>query len=168
MNAEGITVTRADSTLDMEHVRTLFVEYQQWLNVDLCFQGFDEELLSLPGAYAPPRGRLLLAREGGAVAGAVGMWPLGADVCEMKRLYVRSSYLGRGLGRRLAVAIVDEARAAGYARMCLDSLERLAAARTLYESLGFARIAAYYDNPLDGALFMQLDLTSAVKGSQGA
>ncbi len=167
MKVEGITVTRADSTLDMEHVRTLFIEYQQWLDVDLCFQGFDEELLSLPGAYAPPGGRLLLARVGETVAGTVGMWPLGADVCEMKRLYVRPSYLGRGLGRRLAVAIVDEARAAGYARMCLDSLERLAAARTLYESMGFARTAAYYDNPLDGALFMQLDLTTAPQGSHG-
>lgn len=161
MNAEGITVTSACSTADMEHVRALFIEYQQWLDVDLCFQGFDEELLSLPGAYAPPRGRLLLARINETVAGTVGMWPLGAGVCEMKRLYVRPSYLGRGLGRRLAGAIVDEAKAAGYARMRLDSLERLVAARTLYESMGFARIPAYYDNPLDGVLFMQLDLTEA-------
>ena len=161
MNAEGITVTSACSTADMEHVRALFIEYQEWLDVDLCFQGFDEELLSLPGAYAPPRGRLLLARIDETVAGTVGMWPLGADVCEMKRLYVRPSYLGRGLGRRLAGAIVDEAKAAGYARMRLDSLERLVAARTLYESMGFARIPAYYDNPLDGVLFMQLDLTEA-------
>ena len=161
MNAEGITVTSACSTADMEHVRALFIEYQKWLDVDLYFQGFDEELLSLPGAYAPPRGRLLLARIDETVAGTVGMWPLGADVCEMKRLYVRPSYLGRGLGRRLAGAIVDEAKAAGYARMRLDSLERLVAARTLYESMGFARIPAYYDNPLDGVLFMQLDLTEA-------
>jgi len=161
VNAEGITVTSACSTADMVHVRALFIEYQEWLDVDLCFQGFDEELLSLPGAYAPPRGRLLLARIDETVAGTVGMWPLGADVCEMKRLYVRPSYLGRGLGRRLAGAIVDEAKAAGYARMRLDSLERLVAARTLYESMGFARIPAYYDNPLDGVLFMQLDLTEA-------
>lgn len=161
MNAEGITVTSAYSTADMEHVRALFIEYQQWLDADLCFQGFDEELLSLPGAYAPPRGRLLLARIDETVAGTVGMWQLGADVCEMKRLYVRPSYLGCGLGRRLAGAIVDEAKAAGYARMRLDSLERLVAARTLYESMGFARIPAYYDNPLDGVLFMQLDLTEA-------
>ena len=161
MNAEGITVTSACSTADMEHVRALFIEYQQWLDVDLCFQGFDEELLSLPGAYAPPRGRLLLARINEMVAGTVGMWPLGADVCEMKRLYVRPSYLGRGLGRRLAEDIVNEAKAAGYARMRLDSLEHLVAARTLYESMGFARIPAYYDNPLDGVLFMQLDLLEA-------
>ena len=162
MKAESITVTQANSPTDMEHVRALFIEYQQWLNVDLCFQGFDEELLSLPGAYAPPRGRLLLARVGGTVAGTVGMWPLGADVCEMKRLYVRPPWLGRGLGRRLAGTIVDEAKAAGYARMRLDSLDRLVAARTLYESMGFVRIPAYYDNPLDGVLFMQLDLTKAV------
>ena len=161
MNAGGVAVTQANSPTDMEHVRALFVEYQQWLAVDLCFQSFDEELLSLPGAYAPPRGRLLLAREGEAVAGTVGMWPLGADVVEMKRLYVRPPWRGRGLGRRLAGAIVGEAKAAGYARMRLDSLERLVAARTLYESMGFARIPAYYDNPLDGVLFMQLDLSEA-------
>jgi GNAT superfamily N-acetyltransferase len=98
---------------------------------------------------------------GETVAGIVGMWPLGADVCEMKRLYVRPPWLGRGLGRRLAGAIVDEAKAAGYTRMRLDSLERLVAARTLYKSMGFVRIPAYYDNPLDGVLFMQLDLTKA-------
>ena len=118
-------------------------------------------MLSLPGAYAPPRGRLLLAREGVAVAGTVGMWPLGADLCEMKRLFVRPPWRGSGLGRRLACAIVEEAKAVGYAHMRLDSLERLVAARTLYESMGFARIPAYYDNPLDDVLFMQLDLTSA-------
>ena len=161
MNAESITVTQADSPTDMECVRALFIEYQQWLNVDLCFQGFDEELLNLPGAYASPRGRLLLACVGETVAGTVGMWPLGTDVCEMKRLYVRPPWLGRGLGRRLAGAIVDEAKAAGYTRMRLDSLERLVAARTLYKSMGFVRIPAYYDNPLDGVLFMQLDLTKA-------
>jgi GNAT superfamily N-acetyltransferase len=161
MKGEGITVTHAETAADLEHVRTLFVEYQQWLDVDLCFQGFDEELLSLPSAYAPPRGRLLLAREGVAVAGTVGMWPLGADLCEMKRLFVRPPWRGSGLGRRLACAIVEEAKAVGYAHMRLDSLERLVAARTLYESMGFARIPAYYDNPLDDVLFMQLDLTSA-------
>ena len=164
MNAEGLAIAHACSAADMEHVRALFVEYQQWLDVDLCFQGFDEELQTLPGAYASPRGRLLLARDGKAVAGTVGMWPLGADVCEMKRLYVRPPWRGRGLGRRLAGAIVDEAKAAGYARMCLDSLERLVAARTLYESMGFTRVPAYYDNPLDGVLFMQLDLTDGLTG----
>ncbi|MDP6785688.1 MAG: GNAT family N-acetyltransferase [Rhodospirillales bacterium] len=162
MNGQGIAITHAETAADMGHVRALFVEYQRWLDVDLCFQGFDEELLNLPGAYAPPRGRLLLAREDAAVAGTVGMWPLGADLCEMKRLFVRPPWRGRGLGRRLADAIVGEARAAGYVRMCLDSLERLVAARALYESIGFARIPAYYDNPLEGALFMQLDLTNAV------
>ena len=165
MNAEGISIVHAESALDLEQVRALFVEYQQWLDVDLCFQGFDEELQTLPGAYAPPRGRLLLARDGEAVAGTVGMWPLDADLCEMKRLFVRPPWRGRGLGRQLAKAIVGEAKAAGYARMCLDSLERLVAARALYESMGFARVPAYYDNPLDGALFMQLDLS---KGRHGA
>jgi GNAT superfamily N-acetyltransferase len=165
VNAEGFAIVHACSAADMEHVRALFAEYQQWLNVDLCFQGFDDELRTLPGAYAPPRGRLLLARDGEAVAGTVGMWPLGAEVVEMKRLFVRPPWRGRGLGRRLAKAIVDEAKAAGYARMRLDSLERLVAARALYESMGFVRIPAYYDNPLDGVLFMQLDLTMASHGA---
>jgi GNAT superfamily N-acetyltransferase len=143
VNAEGFAIVHACSAADMEHVRALFAEYQQWLNVDLCFQGFDDE----------------------AVAGTVGMWPLGAEVVEMKRLFVRPPWRGRGLGRRLAKAIVDEAKAAGYARMRLDSLERLVAARALYESMGFVRIPAYYDNPLDGVLFMQLDLTMASHGA---
>lgn len=143
---------------DMEHIRVLFVEYQEWLEVDLCFQGFDKEISTLPGAYGPPGGRLLLARDGDAIAGGVGFRPLSPGACEMKRLYVRPPWRGRGLGRRLAQAVIDDAAAAGYGRMCLDTLPRLAAAIGLYRSLGFVDTQAYYENPLDGVTYMALSL----------
>lgn len=153
-----MNIDPASGPRDMEHIRALFVEYQQWLGVDLCFQGFEEEISTLPGAYGPPGGRLLLARDGGAIAGGVGLRPLGPGTCEMKRLYVRPPWRGRGLGRKLARAIIDGAAAAGYGRMCLDTLPRLAAAASLYRSLGFAEIPAYYENPLDGVIYMELSL----------
>jgi len=151
-------ITPARGPEDMRHIRELFTEYQQWLGVDLCFQGFDKEMRALPGKYAGPRGSLLLARDGEVVAGGVGLWPLGDDICEMKRLFVRDPWRGQGLGRRLAVAIIGEAVARGYRRMCLDTLEHLDAAQALYHSLGFADTDPYYDNPLDGVRYMELDL----------
>ncbi|HJO68872.1 MAG TPA: GNAT family N-acetyltransferase [Rhodospirillales bacterium] len=156
--AEAAFIDPAAGAADLVHVRALFREYQEWLGVDLCFQGFDDELRRLPGRYAPPLGLLLLARVGSAIAGGVGMWPLSETVCEMKRLYVRPPWRGVGLGRRLANAIVAEARNMGFARMRLDTLARLEAARALYASMGFVDIPAYYDNPLDGVLFMELRL----------
>ncbi|MDP6572697.1 MAG: GNAT family N-acetyltransferase [Rhodospirillales bacterium] len=160
---ERLTIAHAEGSEDMGCVRELFVEYQDWLGVDLCFQGFDEELENLPGEYAPPGGRLLLARQGEAVAGGVGMWRLEDGICEMKRLYVRSPWRGKGLGRRLAWAIVAEAGAAGYARMRLDTLGHLTAARALYRDMGFVEVAPYYNNPLEGVMYMELDL-AAVDG----
>jgi len=145
----------ADGPADMEHVRALFRDYQQWLGVDLCFQGFEQELVGLPGRYAPPAGRLLLARdETGTVAGGVGLWPLDDETCEMKRLFVRPPWRGTGLGRRLAVAIIDAANTIGYRRMVLDSLERLTEALALYRSLGFVAVPSYYDNPMDDVVYM--------------
>ncbi len=161
---QPLTIARAEGSEDMGRVRELFVEYQDWLGVDLCFQGFDEELENLPGKYAPPGGRLLLARQGEAVAGGVGMWRLEDGICEMKRLYVRSPWRGKGLGRRLAWAIVTEARAAGYARMRLDTLGHLTAARALYRDMGFVEVAPYYRNPHEGVTYMELDLAAAVGG----
>jgi len=143
----------------MAHIRALFEEYQRWLGVDLCFQGFTDEMAGLPGKYAEPGGCLLLARGGDAIAGGVGMWPLGDSVCEMKRLYVRPPWRGSGLGRRLAEAIVAEGRARGYRTMCLDTLAQLTEARALYRTLGFVETEAYYDNPLPGVTYMALDLT---------
>ena len=159
VGAEAAVIDPARGVADLGHVRALFREYQEWLGVDLCFQGFDDELRRLPGRYAPPRGVLLLARAGSAIAGVVGMWPLSETVCEMKRLYVRPPWRGLGLGRRLANEIVAEARNAGFTHMRLDTLAGLEAARALYASMGFVEIPAYNDNPLDGVLFMELRLT---------
>jgi GNAT superfamily N-acetyltransferase len=158
MNAD-IVLCEAVTKADIDAVRELFAEYERWLGVDLCFQGFAEELRSLPGRYAPPRGRLLLARDAdGAVAGGVGMWPLDGDTCEMKRLFVRPSWRGRGLGRTLAEAIVETAVDVGYARMRLDTLERLTEALMLYRSMGFREIKPYYNNPLECVIYMESEL----------
>jgi putative acetyltransferase len=139
-------------------VRGLFVEYAAALGADFCVQGFEDELANLPGAYAPPRGRLLLAREGDAAVGCVALRPLAEDICEMKRLYVRPVYRSSGVGRRLVEAIIAAAREIGYRRMRLDTLPKLAAARQLYRTLGFRPIEPYCYNPIAGAEFLELNL----------
>jgi len=151
-------IAAATSVGDVARARTLFREYERSIGVDLCFQGFEQELAGLPGAYAPPRGRLLLAVEGEELAGCVALRPLGDDVCEMKRLYVRPGFRGRRTGRLLATTLLREARAIGYARMRLDTLPSMTEAITLYRSLGFLEIAPYTANPVPGALFLELDL----------
>lgn len=156
-----ILIAPANGAAEMAIVRDLFREYQASLDVDLCFQGFAEELATLPGGYAPPDGGLWLARVDGAIAGVVGLRPIEPGVAEMKRLWVRPAYRGLGLGRRLAERAVDAGRATGYRRMCLDTLGHMAAARHLYEALGFYEIPAYYDNPLDDVRYLELDLTKA-------
>ncbi len=144
---------------DIEHSRRLFRAYADWLNVDLCFQDFEAELAGLPGAYAPPHGRLLLAKAGGEVAGSVALRPLEDGVCEMKRLWVEPGFAGAGIGRRLAEAVVDAGRALGYRAMRLDTMpERLKAAGHIYETLGFTPIPDYYHNPLDGVVMYELKL----------
>ena len=147
---------------DIERVRALFLEYAQWLKVDLCFQGFDRELAGLPGAYAPPRGRLIVAGVPGEAFCCIALRPLGApalaDVGEVKRLYVQPSHRGEGWGRRLAEAVIADARAIGYRELKLDTLDWMADARRLYAKLGFRECDRYYDNPLAGVVYMSLEL----------
>lgn len=143
----------------LEHARMLFREYQEWLKVDLCFQGFEQELASLPGRYAPPQGRLLLAYAGtGDVAGCVGLRPLDRERGEIKRLWVRDAYKGLGLGRRLLEAAIQEARAIGYHHVLLDTLPKMEAALRLYESMGFRETWPYTHNPEPGVMFLSKEL----------
>jgi len=145
---------RPASPADLDEIRVMLREYAAWLEVDLCFQNFEQELAGLPGDYAPPRGRLLIA-EG---AGCVALRPIDDQTCEMKRLYVRPGHRGSGLGRGLVTAIIAEARGIGYARMRLDTMPKMDGAQRLYASLGFRDIAAYRYNPEPGARFLELTL----------
>lgn len=142
----------------IEDVRSLFKEYADAIGVGLCFQDFESELESLLGCYAPPDGRLLVATDGSALVGCVALKRLSDDICEMKRLYVRPSYKGNGLGRRLSVAIIEAGREIGYSRMRLDTLSTMTAAISLYRSLGFVEIDAYYGNSLADVMYLELDL----------
>jgi len=154
----GVAIAPATTPAEIEEIRALFLEYGQSLDFNLCFQGFDEELAGLPGAYAPPRGRLLLARAEDRVIGGVGLRPLEADICEMKRLYVRPGHRALKAGRTLAEALIGEARAIGYRAMRLDTLPDMTAAQALYRTLGFRDIPPYYENPIPGARYCELDL----------
>ena len=146
---------------DEEHlptVRELFQEYAADMGLNFCFQGFSDELAALPGNYAPPDGRLLLGECDGQPAACVAMRRIADCVCEMKRLYVRTAFRGRGFGRTLAESVIMSARDVGYRTMKLDTLASMKTAVTLYESLGFRRTAAYYDNPLPDVVYFELQL----------
>lgn len=144
---------------DFDEVRAAFREYANWLGVNLAFQGdFEQELAGLPGKYAPPLGRLLVARSGAAIAGTVALRSLGEGTCEMKRLFVRDAYRRQGLGRRLVDRVIDEGRAIGYQRMRLDTLASMTEAVTLYKAVGFKVIPAYYHNPLPNVVYFELGL----------
>ena len=143
---------------DLPEVRRLFRDYADGLGIDLSFQDFETEWRELPGRYAPPRGRLLLAWRGTQPVGCVALRPLPGSDCEMKRLYVQAQTRGERLGRRLAERICQEAREAGYSRICLDTLPTMASAQALYHALGFRPIEPYGYNPIPGTLFLALDL----------
>jgi ribosomal protein S18 acetylase RimI-like enzyme len=158
MSGSAFEIRALGANDDMAVVRELFREYQHELGVDLGFQGFDAELASLPGAYAPPRGRVLLAEQAGAAAGCVALRPLSGHDCEMKRLYVRPAFRAARLGLLLAERLVAEARTLGYRRMCLDTLPSMGRAQQLYERLGFRDIAPYRHNPIAGTRYLALEL----------
>jgi putative acetyltransferase len=150
---------QAESPGQIAQARELFLEYAQSLGFSLCFQNFDKELANLPGDYAPPDGRLLLAEFEGQVAGCVALHKLEDGICEMKRLYLRSPFRGKGRGRAIADRIIAEARTIGYRRMLLDTVEPVMKdAVEMYRRIGFREIAPYCKNPIAGALYMELQL----------
>lgn len=153
-------IRAATSAADMVSAAALMRAYAEWLDIDLGFQGFEAELASLPGKYGPPSGSLLLARlAGGTAVGCVALRALPTPgTCEMKRLYVSPEGRGQGLGRRLAEAIVGDARRFGYSRMCLDTLPTMTSALAVYRGLGFVETAPYYETPVAGTVFLALDL----------
>ena len=154
-----IKIISAQTEEHYQYARELFLQYADSLGFDLEFQNFNRELTTLPGNYAPPEGCILLAEDSGHFAGCVALRPLKDNICEMKRLFVRSEYRGRGIGRMLACSVIDRARAIGYEKMRLDTVPSMQAARRLYASVGFEDIEPYRYNPIDGATFMELDLT---------
>jgi ribosomal protein S18 acetylase RimI-like enzyme len=162
MTGPRITLHTPDTEEALQDTQAIFREYALQLGVDLCFQGFEAELASLPGQYAAPAGALLLARVDGQVAGCGGVRPLPEvdhpDACEMKRLYVRPAFRGHGLGRLIAQALMDHALQAGYSTMLLDTLDEMEAARGLYQTLGFVEVPPYYFNPIAGAHYLKADL----------
>ena len=156
---EGFSFSQAETPTQIAQARELFLEYAQSLGFSLCFQNFDKELANLPGDYAPPNGRLLLAEYESQLAGCVALHKLSADTCEMKRLYLRSQFRGKRLGRVLADRIILEARHIGYQRMRLDTVEPVMKdAVALYRKIGFRQIEPYCTNPIPGALYMELGL----------
>jgi len=153
-----LELRHAETPRHVADAHTLFEEYADATGVDLCFQNFAAELASLPGEYAPPEGRLILAYADEEPAGCVALRRLEEGVCEMKRLYVRPAFRGTGLGRKLAVAVINEAAEMGYAKMRLDTLPQMSAAIAMYRTLGFSEIEPYRFNPVGGSLYMELNL----------
>jgi ribosomal protein S18 acetylase RimI-like enzyme len=158
-----IEIIQASTPEQIAQTKILFLEYAESLGFSLCFQSFDEELAGLPGMYAPPEGRLLIAYLGGEAVGCAALRKLSDGICEMKRLYVRPIARGQGIGKRLSEQVVSEARLIGYRRMRLDTIAtQMQTAVALYRAQGFREIEPYRDNPIPGALYMELDLTEGL------
>ena len=152
-----VTLKQVEAGRDLEVVRALFLEYAQSLHFNLCFQQFDKELRRLPGPYAAPAGRLILCECDGKAAGCVAVKALEASICEMKRLYVRPEFRGRGLGRQMIACAIEEAARAGYTSMRLDTIAgAMDRAIALYRTAGFRETPAYCANPIPGALYFEL------------
>lgn len=156
---KNLKITKAQSPENLEQTRELFCEYQKEIDVDLCFQSFEEELTGLPGKYAEPEGVILLAYWKLQLAGCVALRPIQEGICEMKRLFVRREFKGKGIGKALALAIIQEGKDRNYRKMHLDTLERLQPAVRLYQKLGFTPIDAYYNNPFEGVVYFSKVLT---------
>jgi putative acetyltransferase len=168
MRTPMLTFIQAETFEQVATARELMLEYAAWLEFNLCFQGFEEEMKGLPGKYAPPAGRLLLALWDGQPAGVIALRPMekaekaGDGICEMKRLYVRPAFRGHSIGRALAEKLIAEAREIGYRRMRLDTIPpKMDAAIAMYRDLGFAEAAPYYNSPVSQTIFMELELKPA-------
>lgn len=158
----SMTLTQVVSDAEIELARTLFKEYQLSLGISLCFQNFDQELANLPGDYAPPSGRLLLAHVDDEIAGCIALRKLDDNTCEMKRLFLRPEFRGRGLGAPIVHTIIHEAKQIGYSKMRLDTIPgRMDQAIYLYRSIGFKEIPAYYDTPFTDTIYMELNLSTS-------
>ncbi len=154
-----IEIVQANTSEQIGEIRRLFREYEKWLELDICFQGFEQELANLPGKYAEPNGKLLLASVDGKPAGCIALRKLAENICEMKRLYLRDEFRGLGLGNKLIEKLIAEAQIIGYQKMRLDTLpDKMANAVRLYKSHGFRQIPAYYLNPYSETLYLELDL----------
>jgi ribosomal protein S18 acetylase RimI-like enzyme len=153
-----LKIFQVETNEDIRIVRALFEEYADSLGIDLGFQDFKEELANLPGCYARPEGCILLARYNEEIAGCVALRKLSDGICEGKRLYVKPQFRGLKIGRKLTEAIIEEARKIGYMRMRGDTLASMKTAQALYASLGFRQIEHYCYNPIEGAVFMELEL----------
>lgn len=156
--AAKLRVLSADDQVELDQVRQFFRNYAAWLGVDLCFQGFGDEMASLPGAYAAPEGRLFYAEIDGQPAGCVGLRPTTGGMCEMKRLYVEPAHRGLGIGRDLVLAAIRSAKDLGYRRIMLDTMPAMRIALKLYREMGFKEAPAYYPTPVEGAILLSLDL----------
>jgi len=162
-DADSFKIIKVESKSEVEITRELFLEYAQSLDFHLCFQDFEREVTELPGEYAPASGSLLLLMSEGKAAGCVALRKIDRKVCEMKRLYVRPEFRGMGFGKKLTLTVIDEAKKMGYRFIRLDTVPSMKEAIKLYQFLGFKEIKPYRKNPIEGAIFMELELKHVPK-----